>query len=244
MELYFKTWPEVESYLKTNQTIIVPIGSPEQHGPNGAIGTDFLTAWSIAKSVGKKTNTMVGSPITIGMALHHMDFPGSVSLKPSTFILYLNEIIHCYVKHGFKKIIFINGHGGNIAPITSAFSEFLNQNQTTELVLWNWWHHDDVRKYENIHFADKNGFHATCGEVSVTHFCYPETDIKWPSDFKYFDTALKSNWPLSPSEFRKTFPDGRMSSDPRLANAHHGEQLFNIIVDAYSKELIGFKSEK
>lgn len=237
MELYYSSWPEVESYLKSNNKIIIPVGSTEQHGPTGAIGTDFLTAWSIAIEVGQRTNTMVGSPLTVGMALHHMDFPGTVSLKPSTFILYLKEVIASYVKHGFKNITFINGHGGNIAPITSAFSEYLDQDQTVHLALWNWWHHEEVRQYEEKHFADKNGFHATCGEISVTQYCFPQS-IPKNADFPYFDTVKKSSWPLSPSQFRKTFPDGRMSSDPRLANAEHGKNLFEIIVQAYTKEIL------
>lgn len=78
MELYLMTWPEVETYLKRTQKIIIPVGSTEQHGPTGLIGTDFLSAWDIAKDVGQLTKTVVASPICYGMAMHHLAFSNSI----------------------------------------------------------------------------------------------------------------------------------------------------------------------
>ncbi|MGB7417463.1 MAG: creatininase family protein, partial [Thermosynechococcaceae cyanobacterium] len=81
MQLHLCTWQEVEHYLETSAGIILPIGSTEQHGPTGLIGTDAICAEVIAKGVGESTGALVGPTINVGMALHHTAFPGSMSLR-------------------------------------------------------------------------------------------------------------------------------------------------------------------
>jgi creatinine amidohydrolase len=236
MELYLKTWTEVEAYLKTNDQLILPVGSTEQHGPTGLIGTDFLNAWEIAKEVGKSTNTMVAPPVCYGMALHHMAFAGSAAHKPSVYIQLIKDVCTSFFRHGFKKIAIINGHGGNIPSLNAAFSEILDQDQTLHFKLFNWWHLSKVRAYEETHFGEKNGFHATCGEISVTMFTHPD-GFKKPRSLEYFENAKSHPWPLSPAQFREHFPDGRMGSDPRLATQAHGKVLFKLAADEISEQL-------
>lgn len=236
MEIYYKTWPEVETYLKNKKDIIIPIGSTEQHGPTGIIGTDFLTAWEVAKRVGEKTQTMVASPLCYGMALHHMAFPGSASLKPSTLIQVIKEVVESYALHGFQKFTFINGHGGNIPTITAAFSEILCDKQKYEFKIFNWWTVEAVTKYEEKHFGEKNGFHATCGEISATMSAFPEAH-KTERALNYFETPSKYSWPQSPGVFRETFPDGRMGSDPRLSSKEHGDQILTLAVNHIAERI-------
>jgi creatinine amidohydrolase len=236
MELYLKTWPEIESYLKTNDKIIVPVGSTEQHGPTGLIGTDFLTAWEIAKASGKQSQIMVAPPVCYGMALHHMAFPGSAAFKPTTYITVIKEVCESFLQHGFRRFAFVNGHGGNIPSLTAAFSEMLDGKQSTEFKLFNWWHLPKVREYEEKHFGSKNGFHATCGEISVTMHTHPE-GYKTERPFRYFENPKTYSWPMSPTKFRETFADGRMGSDPSVATAHHGKELFSLAVQEISDQI-------
>src|SRR4028119_272934 len=123
MLLHLSTWPEVEAYLEQSQGIILPIGSTEQHGPTGLIGTDAICAEAIARGTGDAISAMVGPTINVGMALHHTAFPGTISLRPSTLILLVKDYVTCLAKAGFTKFFFINGHGGNIATLKAAFSE-------------------------------------------------------------------------------------------------------------------------
>ncbi|AHI05849.1 creatininase [Bdellovibrio bacteriovorus W] len=236
MNLQEMSWPQVEAYLKEKQTIIVPVGSTEQHGPNGLIGIDYMAAWHIAQAAGLQSKILVAPPLCFGMAVHHMAFAGTMSLSPSTYVLVLTELIQGLMKHGFKRILFVNGHGGNIAPITTAFCQAQMDNERVDLQLINWWHLPEVREYEEKVFGDENGFHATCGEISVTMYTHPEAYAKMPSmDFQ--PTVAKHQWPMSPQLFRETFPDGRMGSNPSLSSSKHGEVLFNLAVNAISRRL-------
>ncbi len=232
-----KTWPMIETYLKNKKTIIIPVGSTEQHGPNGLIGIDFLSAWEIAKKVGENTKTLVSPPLCFGMAQHHMAFPGTMSLTPLTYILVLTELFQSLAHHGFDDFTVINGHGGNIPSINSAFSQVLGNNQDYTFKLINWWHLPEVQAYEKEHFGDANGFHATCGEVSVTMHTHQEAYKEVPNNFKFEPTIREYPWPMSPQQFRKVFPDGRMGSDPSLASQKHGEIIFKLAVDAISQKL-------
>ncbi|NJN56798.1 MAG: creatininase family protein [Leptolyngbyaceae cyanobacterium SL_5_9] len=123
MLLHLSTWLEVEAHLTQSQGIILPIGSTEQHGPSGLIGTDAICAEAIARGVGDSTQALVGPTINVGMALHHTAFPGSISLRPSTLILVIRDYLVSLTKAGFTKFFFINGHGGNIATLKAAFAE-------------------------------------------------------------------------------------------------------------------------
>lgn len=215
----------------------MPIGSTEQHGPTGIIGTDILTAQAIAIKVGSEMDLLVASPLCYGMSIHHMNFAGSASLKPIHLIQVLCDVIESYKKHGFEEIIFINGHGGNTAPLETAFSQFKLYNDQSTLNYFNWWTLPEVKAYEDLHFKNQNGRHATVGEISVTQFLYPDV-------FKKITTAIDAvampesfPWPVSADQYQHFFPDGRMGSSPALATRHHGEKIFYIAVTAIKNKL-------
>lgn len=236
MNLQEKTWPQVEDYLKTKNQIIVPVGSTEQHGPSGVLGIDYLTAWEIAKTVGEKTNTLVAPPLCFGMAVHHMAFPGTITFSPLTYIQVVTEIIQSLGRHGFNQFIFINGHGGNTAPLTSAFCQAKQNQETYDIKLFNWWLLPEVTDYEKKVFGNENGFHATCGEISVSMYMSPDIYKNIPK-MTFTPTTERSHWPMAPQEFRKNFPDGRMGSNPALSSVEHGKVLFNLAVNSICQKM-------
>ena len=86
MRLQLATWPEVEAYLQRSRGIIIPIGSTEQHGPTGFVGTDALCPELVARGVGERQEAMVAPTLSIGMAQHHLGFSGTIALRPTTLI--------------------------------------------------------------------------------------------------------------------------------------------------------------
>jgi creatinine amidohydrolase len=234
MLLHLSTWPEVEAYLQTSQGIILPIGSTEQHGPTGLIGTDAICAEIISKGVGEATQALVGPTINVGMALHHTEFPGSMSLRPSTLILVIRDYLVSLSRAGFRKFFFINGHGGNVATLKAAFSELyatvsdlqIPDSDRVQCQVNNWCVFSSVWKKAKELYGDREGSHATPSEVAVTQFVYPEA-IKHAT---LTAEVGKGHSIYGAADFRRRYPDGRMGSDPSLATPEHGKELYELAV--------------
>ncbi len=233
MELKFCTWQEVERYLESSRAIVLPIGSTEQHGPNGLIGTDALCPEALAIELGKQAGALVAPTISVGMAQHHLGFPGSITLRPSTLLLVLQDTVNSLIQHGFTRFYFLNGHGGNIATVNAAFSEIYAQSSLgmapdkyidVRCVLRNWWEAKGVMALSRELFGDADGSHATCGEVSLTQYAYPHS-IKSAE----MDPPIAPNGPIyDAADYRRRFADGRIGSNPSLANPDAGKKLFDL----------------
>lgn len=232
MQLALSSWPEIQAYLDTQQGVIVPIGSTEQHGPNGLLGTDAICPTVIAERVGAQLQTLVAPTIAFGNAQHHLAFSGTMALRPSTLLAVVKDLVQCLAHHGFKKVYFLNGHGGNIATVTAAFSEVyaavsLEGTTAVQCRLRNWYEGERVRTLGREFYADAEGSHGTASEVSVTQYAHPE-HIKVVT-FK--GKANASNGIFDAQDYRQRYPDGRIGSDPSLSSPTHGEQLVQAAVE-------------
>ena len=244
MLLHLSTWPEVEAYLQRSQGIILPIGSTEQHGPTGLIGTDAICAEAIAQGVGENIQAMVGPTFNIGMALHHTAFPGSMSLRPTTLILVIQDSLTALAKAGFTKFFFINGHGGNIATLKAAFAETYDHLANLNLAnadhiqcqLANWFTIGSVYKLAKELYGDQEGSHATPSEVALTQYLYPAA-IK---QVALTSEVAKGHPIYGAANFRHHYPDGRMGSNPALAKPEHGQQFYELAVKEMSNAYLEF----
>jgi creatinine amidohydrolase len=243
MLLHLCTWPEVEDYLARSQGLIVPIGSTEQHGPTGLIGTDAICAEAIAQAVGETTHTLVGPTLHVGMAMHHLAFPGSISFRPSTLILVIRDYLTSLVRAGFTKFFFINGHGGNIATLKAAFSEtygavsdlHLPQADRVQCRLANWFTCGSVYRLAQELYGDQEGSHATPSEVAVTQYLHPNFIKKAPLG------PVARGFPIYGAEdFRSRYTDGRMGSNPDLATPEHGQRFYELAVQELSQQYQDF----
>ena len=245
MELRFSTWQEVEAYLQASKTIVLPIGSTEQHGPNGLIGTDALCPESLAVALGDKTGALVAPTISVGMAQHHLGFPGSITLRPTTLIAVIQDIVNSLIQHGFERFYFLNGHGGNVSTTQAAFSEIYAQasmgrsptdQSRVRCRLVNWWEAEGVMALSKELFGEADGSHATCGEVSLTQYAYPDS-IKTAE----MDPPIAPTGPIyDAADYRRRFPDGRIGSNPSLANPEAGEKLFRKSLAGLEKDYLEF----
>jgi len=247
VQLIHSSWIEVEAYLSRSKAIVIPIGSTEQHGPNGLLGTDALCPEFIAQRAGEEADILVGPTFNVGQAQHHMGFAGTITLRPSTMIASMVDWALSLSHHGFERIYWLNGHGGNVATITAAFSEMYHGisfsrsgSNTSPLrcMLRNWWELSGVMDTCRRLFPTGEGSHATPSEVSVTYFAYPKSQKRVAMDPK-----IAPNGPIFDAEdFRRRFPDGRMGSDPSQASVEAGEKIVAAAVKSVVAEFRNFAS--
>ena len=217
-------YTEVETYLNEKDTILVPVGSVEQHSPYGLIGTDFIVAEEIARTVGDNLNLMVAPTVCYGVSPHHMAFKGTVALSPSTLIIVVEDIVRSLVAHGFRRILFINGHGGNIVPLQAAFRQLKDEGLSGYFDVMSWYTEAGVKQACREAFGDDDGHHATPSEVSITKHLRPSA-FSGKAVSEHEVGKPKYYWPLTSTEMRTFFPDGRMESAPWLATAELGKQI-------------------
>ncbi|MFQ5344511.1 MAG: creatininase family protein [Mariprofundus sp.] len=245
MQLALSTWQEVETYLEHRSGIVIPIGSTEQHGPNGLIGTDAICPTKIAAGMAEIENIMIAPAISYGMSQHHMAFPGTVTLRPSTLIQVVCDIVTSLYQHGFTRFYFLNGHGGNIAPVTSAFSEIYAKLNTIEenpprCRLANWWRDHTIAALAAELYGDAEGYHATVSEVALSYFAHPESVKQVPMSPPVAPTGEI----YDAAHFRRSFPDGRIGSNPALASIEDGERFYRLAVDSLLDDYQSFLTEK
>jgi len=123
MLLHQSTWMEIEAFLDRSKTVVVPIGSNEQHGPTGLLGTDWMCPEIIAHEAQKSAELLVAPTFNIGMAQHHLGFPGTIALRPSTFMAAIGDWCRSLSSYGFEKLYFLNGHGGNTTALQNMIGE-------------------------------------------------------------------------------------------------------------------------
>ncbi|NBB17541.1 creatininase family protein [Caulobacter sp. SLTY] len=246
MLLAKSTWSEIEAFLTRSTTVVVPIGSNEQHGPTGLLGTDWMCPEIIAHEAQKDRDDLLVAPtFNIGMAQHHLGFPGTISLRPTTFIAAIGDWCRSLAGHGFTKIYFLNGHGGNVATIEAAFSElyaeasFSQRPRGFAAKLKNWWDLEGVNGLAMVQFPSGHGSHATPSEIAVTQWAYPDA-IK----IAKYDPPVAPTGPIrEAADFRKRFPDGRMGSDPAQATPEKGGALVKLAAEKLLKDVRAFSEE-
>lgn len=245
MQLALSTWQDVESYLEKSKGIIVPIGSMEQHGPTGLIGTDAICPEVIARRMGDDTGTLIGPTFNVGCAQHHLGFPGSMTVRPSTMIAAINDWTISLVRHGFTHIYWLNGHGGNIATIQAAFAEVYAGRSMDKvparqpevmLTLRNWWELPGVMAECKKMHPEGEGTHATPSEIAVTYAAYPDQIRHMSLDPKIAPTGKITD----AYHYRDNFPDGRIGSDPSLASVENGERLIQLSAESLATDYQSF----
>jgi creatinine amidohydrolase len=118
------SWPAVSSASK-DTPVVLPIAAVEQHGWHLPVFTDsYLLGEVIRRAAEALDDRVIWAPLLwLGNSHHHMDFPGTVSAAPRTYLDLLGDLIHDMVAHGFRRIVLLNGHGGNIVPGQQAVFE-------------------------------------------------------------------------------------------------------------------------
>jgi creatinine amidohydrolase len=137
-------WMDVEEYLKKDDRVICIIGACEQHGYLSLL-TDTRIPLALADAISKESAILVAPVINFGISPYFLDYPGTISLRVSTLLNLVEDFVSSLYQQGFRKFLFLNGHGGN-EPVKGKLSEILNQYSDMKIVWYSWWQSHSIEK--------------------------------------------------------------------------------------------------
>jgi len=161
---------EITEALKQVDTVVIPLGTVEQHGPHLPVGTDAIIPITVAKRLAERIKVLVAPPVYYGNSLSMSDMKGVFTITPDSLANLLLDLCRSFAKQGFKKIVFLNGHGGNEQVLS-----FIGQKARIEtgalIVRIDWWHiiDEDILK-----ICESAVAHADEGETSMMLACRPD----------------------------------------------------------------------
>ena len=243
------SWAEVDDMNRENTIILIPLGSTEQEGTHLPLGVDTYVAEAIAQVVAKETGSLVGPTLPMGYSEWFCEFPGIVSLKLETLMQVLREYISSLIRHDFRKLIFINGHGGNSSAVDVVSREFTMNHEAQIAMVEIWKIANSLAK--DVPMLKENVLrHAGELMTSVMLYLYPDTVNMKKAKVEY----LKSNKPhftvkstLGPAEFKgveitlydkaKRLTESGIMGDPLSATPEKGKIVFHAIT-SYLIEMV------
>jgi len=225
---------EITEALREVDTVVVPLGSIEQHGPHLPVGTDTLIPIAVAKRVAERARVLVAPPVYYGNSLSMVDMKGVFTVTPDALASFLFDLCKSFARQGFKKIVFINGHGGNKQVLS-----FIGQKARLEtgalIVCIDWWR---ITAEEIPKIVEKEVVHADEGETSVMMACRPElvAMAKAVKDYTH-DRLIQQLTGGKPKNMPQVFvPFSKWSKtglvgDATKASRAKGEKILNAVVE-------------
>jgi len=225
---------EITRALRKVDTVIVPLGTIEQHGPHLPVGTDILIPITIARFVAERASVLVAPPVCYGNSLSMTDMEGVFTVTPDSLAGLLLDLCRSFSRQGFKKIVFINGHGGNIHVLN-----FIGHKARLEtgalIVRIDWW---VIASEEISKITERGVYHADEGETSMMLACRPELvdmtkAVKDETAYelmKVLTGGKPENMPQVYVPFQKRSKTG-LVGDATKASKRKGERILKAVVD-------------
>jgi creatinine amidohydrolase len=130
-------WMDVEKYLETDDRLMLVTGSTEQHGYLSLL-TDIRIPLALADAASKTTGVLVAPPLNYGVSPYFLAYPGTLSLRASTLMAAVEDIVRSAFRQGFRRILVVNGHGGN-SPGRAQLRELVNELPELQVNWYDWW---------------------------------------------------------------------------------------------------------
>lgn len=236
------SFSELKEIGKLNPVVIIPVGAHEQHGPHLTIDTDTHIGVEIAEKATEKSEypCLLLPSIWLGASGHHMNFYGTISLSFDSLRSILHDILESLSRHRIKKVLILNSHGGNIAPL-SCIVNIEGASKKIDTVLLTYW--DLVRKQVSERRKSQAGGISHAGELETSLKMYLRPDDVQKERFEsnivqgneYYNTEMFM--PNTVTTY-KAFDDLSLKGhigDPAVASKEFGEYIFNNVVKELCK---------
>jgi creatinine amidohydrolase len=238
--LHEMSWVEAKEYFSKNDTAIIPVGSNEQHGPHNPLGTDHLIAKAIAEETAKRTGVVCLQVVPFGVSHHHRQFWGTIHVSPETFKNYLKEICLALNYYGVRKIVIVNGHGGNLAALAELAREL--REKGVFISIFQWW--TAASKLLPRIFKPEERGHAGAEETSVNLALHPHlvrTDKAVDEEaHSHFAEVAGITLPLDTADYTSSGVFGKSTT----ASAEKGREVFEAVVNELTRHVNLLKDSK
>jgi creatinine amidohydrolase len=239
MQLTDQTWPAVQAFDK-NAPVVFPVAALEQHGRHLPLFTDSLLLGEVVRRVAERVGDRVlFAPLQwLGNSDHHLDFPGTLSAPPRVYLDLLAGLLENFISHGFKRLVIVNGHGGNDVPGKQAVFEVRQRHR----------HRDDLLLLFATYWllgGDPRKADASIHQSRMGHACEWETSMmlrlapRLVGDLSKVESVGFGN-PFEPASrgwITKERSGPGHIGDPRSATAEKGETLFRVFADDVARLL-------
>jgi creatinine amidohydrolase len=158
---------EVEEFLKTRHTVIVPVGATEQHGPHAPLLTDVYIPQEVARRAAPALGAVVAPPLNYALSYPHVGFTGLAHIRIPTFMALIEDLAVCFAKVGFRRIVFLNGHYDNTYAIAYACANAAEKlPRDVKAFPINYW--DGMTPEESAEYISlAKGMHANAAETAA-----------------------------------------------------------------------------
>jgi creatinine amidohydrolase len=244
------TSPDVDALDRDRTVVMLPLGSVEQHGRHMPLGTDTLLAHAVSLAAAEADgNAVVLPPPFYGFSAHHMRFAGSVTLRPETLMAIAEDIVTSAVRHGFRRILIVNGHGGNTGVI-DVLSAMLGRRHVGRARIAALTYFTLAREtIAALRQSRTGGMGHACEfetammlhvDPSLVHMdraavLYPETGSAYLSTDLLLGSAVRTYL-----DFADLSPTGTLG-DPSFATRETGEVFFNAAAGSLSQFIADFR---
>ena len=157
MQIADMNWMQVETYLKSDDRCVLPIGSTEQHAQL-SLCVDKILAERVAVEAAEPLGVPVFPVMPYGLAPYFRSYPGTISLRVETLLAVVRDVVASLANAGFKRVLIVNGHGGN-QPVGALAQELLMQYPAVSIKFHNWW--NAPRTFAKVQEIDPDGSHAS-----------------------------------------------------------------------------------
>ncbi|HEX9017667.1 MAG TPA: creatininase family protein [Anaerolineaceae bacterium] len=189
-------WMDVEDYLKHEDRIMLVLGACEQHGYLSLL-TDVKIPLALADAASQHSGVLVAPPVNFGVSPYFLTYPGTISLRLSTFLDTVEDVVRSLYAQGFRRFLVLNGHGGN-DPARGRLTEVANDLPGIKLAWYSWWVSHSVEDAAMKHGL--KSYHAAWIEAfPFTRVSDLPTGEKLPPSYKGL---------LNAAETRQVFGDG------------------------------------
>jgi creatinine amidohydrolase len=232
------TWPAVRALVQGGETLcLLPLGATEQHGRHLPLNTDSVIATAICLEASSRTGVPVLPTVTVTSShAHSTKWPGTLSYPPRMVIDMLVELSRWVAAAGFTKLLIVNAHGGNVAPLGVAVDEI---RRLGELQVGGIGWFALTPAIAERTFADGEDIHANAAETSLMLHLRPElVDTGAIADDPDRTAGLVFSYPVD-----RTSADG-LTGAPSRASAREGAELFELIAAALAERVERARSEE